>query len=210
MDKKFKNRIIYLIMFFSLFKFSTFTTEVNAATLGSLVYWESTGDLIGRWAFTPRVYVQTLDSSLSHSSLASYTSHARSQWSGAGIGTLTTDFRSNANIRVYGGTYNSIKEVAPAINIGATGFAVVNTPYEGDWIANGRLRSGRRVTGADIYIVHRSNATTAQYRNTTTHELGHGLGWLGHSANTSDIMRASASSITTLSVRDRRHLNQIY
>ena len=49
-----------------------------------------------------------------------------------------------------------------------------------------------------------------QYTNTATHELGHALGWAGHSTTSTDIMYAAATSITTLTPRDKRHLTQVY
>ena len=52
--------------------------------------------------------------------------------------------------------------------------------------------------------------TTDQYKKTCTHELGHALGWAGHSSNTSDIMYSAGSSVTSLTSRDKNHLSQDY
>ena len=50
------------------------------------------------------------------------------------------------------------------------------------------------------------------YSKTATHELGHALGYAGHSTTKGDIMYTSSTSNTTnaLTTRDINHLKQIY
>lgn len=61
-------------------------------------------------------------------------------------------------------------------------------------------------------IVKRSDGTLAKYKNTATHELGHLLGWAGHSSKNTDIMYAQengVTTLTTLTTRDKKHIKQI-
>lgn len=60
-----------------------------------------------------------------------------------------------------------------------------------------------------IYIKDNSR-TLNEYKKTATHELGHSLGWKGHSSNSNDIMYGTASSVTNLTSRDSNHLSQVY
>jgi len=47
-------------------------------------------------------------------------------------------------------------------------------------------------------------------QNVAIHEIGHGLGWYGHSATGTDVMSNGENFPTTLSDRDKNHLIQIY
>jgi len=67
-----------------------------------------------------------------------------------------------------------------------------------------------RINGYKVGIVYEGKIDVNLYRNTMTHELGHALGWFGHSGNASDIMYSARSTKTTISTRDARHLSQIY
>ena len=60
-----------------------------------------------------------------------------------------------------------------------------------------------------VCIVDRGT-TTDNYTNTATHELGHALGWMGHSTVNTDIMYAYCNGITVLSSAEKIHLSQIY
>jgi len=49
------------------------------------------------------------------------------------------------------------------------------------------------------------------HRNTLNHEIGHALGYMSHSSNSSDLMRGSGTSNTAIvsaSLRDRDHITQ--
>lgn len=42
------------------------------------------------------------------------------------------------------------------------------------------------------------------------HEVGHSLGWFGHSTLSSDIMYSYSTENITLTTRDKNHLVQVY
>lgn len=48
------------------------------------------------------------------------------------------------------------------------------------------------------------------YRAAFTHELGHGLGWLGHSTSSSNVMYSSGYDNDILTPSDKNHLTQNY
>lgn len=62
---------------------------------------------------------------------------------------------------------------------------------------------------AIIYIPDFGLSKTAQ-ENVLIHELGHALGYAGHSENNADVMFKDANGSTTLSANETNHLKQIY
>ena len=54
------------------------------------------------------------------------------------------------------------------------------------------------------------SSSLSNYINVATHEMGHLLGWYGHSTYSSDIMYSSPTSVVSLSNRDIRHISQVY
>ena len=83
--------------------------------------------------------------------------------------------------------------------------------YEGTWYLYPLevTKTGYRQVSALGCIVD-NNRTSAEYIKTALHELGHAVGWNGHSANTSDVMYGYGSSVTVLTNRDKNHLSQVY
>ena len=59
------------------------------------------------------------------------------------------------------------------------------------------------------YIINKGLGIDAQ-KKTFTHEVGHALGWFGHSAGNTDVMYAYGSQYLYLTMRDKNHLCQIY
>lgn len=188
---------------------------VSAATLGTLSYWESDSNEIGRWgkSLVPSIWVGVADNNMSTSDFSNYINHAQNQWSNAGIKTQGIDEISQAQIVIRAGSYSTLKSIESALaptDGGLTTYSS-NNILEGTWKYNSAEKTGYKLRGqAKVYIVVKSGRTASQYENITTHELGHALGWLGHSSKTSDVMYGNVSSNTTLTTRDKRHLNQIY
>jgi predicted Zn-dependent protease len=184
-----------------------------AATLGKISYWYSDKDIISRWSTKRYVWAGMMDKSITTSAFASYVSHAMSQWRTAGISSDGVDEKSDANINIYGGTYNTLKAMEPSLSSSNTGLTVYDgtLTYEGDWQYGTSLKKSYKIgSPVNVYIVQIDGKTSNGYKKTTTHEFGHALGWRGHSSNSNDVMYGTASEVTTLTSRDKNHLVQIY
>jgi len=185
----------------------TFAMPVFATELGTLSYWYSNDNKIKRWSSTPDVF--TFDLSGNFTDFSTYSSHARSQWSSAGVSTNSVDSTIGAEIDFLGGTYNDLTTYFDSLSSSDTGITRTTYSYEGEWTYSGTDKDGYVLSYAICGIVDKGR-TADQYKNTCMHELGHALGWSGHSSNSSDVMYAYATTITSLTSRDKNHLNQVY
>lgn len=62
---------------------------------------------------------------------------------------------------------------------------------------------------AKVYTPKKLFYSAKNYRIMFTHELGHALGYLGHSTSKNDLMYSSGKK-DVLTTRDKRHLSQNY
>jgi len=153
------------------------------------------------------------DSSMTTSNFSSYVSHAQSQWNSAGVSSTGANELSGSQIRIYGGTYDTLKAAQPKLDKTDAGLAVFTggQTLEGEWKYGTSYKDGYKIKApVNVYIVQQSGKTTNGYKKTTTHELGHALGWRGHSSNAKDIMYGVSSEVTSLTTRDKNHLKQVY
>lgn len=77
---------------------------------------------------------------------------------------------------------------------------------------NGSTKQLLRMTSAMV-IIFDNGRTRAEYNKTCTHELGHALGWFGHSSRINsyqDVMYAHESTVQKLTYYDKIQLNQVY
>ena len=196
----------------SVFLVLMLATSSFAANLGTLYYWYSDYYLIVKWSSkSPDYWYEVADTSMTLGNLGNYVGHAVSQWNGAGMNSAKAYNKSSADIKIYGGTYETLKIMEPSLTSSNTGLTDwTGETYIGEYYYNGHEIGTYQPTGANVYIVQKSGKTDNGYKNTTTHELGHAFGWYGHTSYSSDVMYAYATEITILTSRDKNHLMQIY
>lgn len=189
---------------------------VASSNLGTLSCWYSGDSKIGRWSQTNiTVYVVRInpETNTAYFPVVNAFAEASSKWSNAldiSIVSGKSEAYSSAPIVFYGGTIEEINTKA-TFNLTSTTNGVTRraSSLEGYWTYGSASKEGRLIVSAEGCIVDKGK-TLAQYIKTCTHELGHALGWSGHSSNSSDVMYGYSSNITELTSRDINHLVQIY
>lgn len=187
------------------------TTALAATNLGTLSCWYSDYDYIARWNKSSiTVYTNKLNSNGSfYFSMGMYLGCGK--WEDAlGITISSSSYDTSAPIKYYGGTKNEVSAYGDFTIDSSTNGVTQRAQYvEGTWKYGNTSKTGYLVSSAVGCIIDK-NHTTDEYEKTCTHELGHALGWAGHSSNTSDIMYKKGSSVTSLTTRDIEHLSQVY
>jgi hypothetical protein len=200
--------ITSLLLVISIFM----STTVYATNLGTLSYWYSDANSIARWSSVPITW--SADSNGFNSmDFLGYVNHARGEWRNAGIAINSTGDYYASNLKIRGGTYDIMHNYEPSITTTNTGLSVASMVSEGTWTYGSTSENGYNVVDVITYIIYQPNGTNptqAQYEKTVTHEMGHGLGWNGHSTSSADVMYGTTSSVNALTSQDKNHLTQIY
>lgn len=161
----------------------------------------------------PTVYVKKLNS---NTSFVFYDGMVNgcTQWASAlstSVPYSSTSAYSNSDIRFYGGTPAQINATGKITYVSGT-----NGRTEYTFSTNltqlfymGMTKWLRKYYSATGYVADVGNTETHQ-RETCVHELGHALGWCGHSTVSSDVMYAYEAYTYTLTFRDKNHLSQVY
>lgn len=178
------------------------STALAVTVIGDLNYWYSDSNKIAKWESNPSFSIT--GTSNTPYMFNTYVKDGYSKWNSGGV--PNTYKTSGGTIPVYGGTYTEIKAMYPAFSSTATGTTVssiisLNAVYR---TPSGN-KNGYKMSSSIIYF-----ATDRANTKTYAHEAGHSLGWSGHSSNSSDIMYGTQTSVTSLTTRDKNHLNQIY
>lgn len=183
--------------------------SVKAAELGTLSYWYSDSDTIRRWGTIPSsIYSKKLNSTASFYYLIGL-DHGISQWNSA-LSKSMSRGTSTSTLSFYGGTKAELDALGTfSLSTTNTGLTLITSSSEGTWKYGTTSKTGRKISKAVGCVVDKGR-TSDQYKKTATHEFAHALGWAGHSSESTDIMYATSSSITTLTTRDKRHLTQVY
>lgn len=138
-------------------------------------------------------------------------STARSQWNAVLPFSISETSVYYAVNSIHGGTYQQLHSIYPDINASYSGYT--KDPayvYAGSVAYGDQTKNVYKASSGTSSCVVANGATQNQYKNTALHEMGHLFGWRGHSSNSNDVMYVNRTSVTTLTSRDKRHIQQIY
>ena len=202
------------------------TIQFNAAIAGTLtldahwvdwIWWQRPGEhnsnLAGFWPGTINVHTHTIgtvsDTFVFHYRML----RAQQAWSGAlGVPITGVTQAVNAQIRAFGGRLEYIYEFHGAWDPRWAGLASPPTvQLEQSINIDNLTRHIFRHSGQGrIYVIERQNAN--EVLTVTKHEVGHALGYWGHSPHNHDVMwyRLTIPPNTALGQNEVRHLRQIY
>lgn len=140
-------------------------------------------------------------------------SNASAQWNVVlpiSVGERSESYALNS---VYGGTLSQLQSRFPTLTYGAGGLTYTDGTVVDKAKYNGSTKKIVKLdVGGKLCIVHYENGGLSAnvYKTVATHEMGHLLGWKGHSTNTADVLYESATEKYTLTARDKNHLKQVY
>ena len=177
-----------------------------------LQYWNSDTDNVCYWSSTPTIYVYNYENSSSFY-FESGVNSAKSQWSSA-LGIIFNHVgEDTASIKIYGVSadsyYMSTGKTWPKHVTGMTNYEDLLCGYA---VHQQDIKKVSVMLWATIYILHipESPREMDETIKTVVHEMGHALGYMGHSWTTTDVMYYAPHAQYVLSVTEKNHIAQIY
>jgi hypothetical protein len=186
----------------------------------TLSYWYSNENAIGKWLIAPTLYYEKRNNNADFKFAVGIVA-GREAWASAlNVNITYTGGESTAKIKYYGGNAADIlaigifgpipPDIGGLTNWGVNDWSV--NYYDGGIYKYGsqtkNLRIAKNVVG--YLLDFGSGVTESEYKMMAIHEMGHAMGWRGHASDSSWIMYASYTSVTTLKSGEINHLKQIY
>ncbi len=225
---------------FSLAIVLVLTITMSVSAYGYV--WYSDSEFVRFFADTPTVRLTKIQTTTSFTgdTVRGWISDAVTKWSTDNTYPIPSTYVYDGNtsstdvdIIVYAGKLDYISELCGIDLISSSGTVVngrtVSTSSIYDTVTiNGETKSVKKATKAIIYFVNKfsagtytsSSGTTVSFnsrsavgmQNTIAHELGHALGYGGHSTLSSDLMTPSTSNTELMSIttRDRTQIGQFW
>ncbi len=213
--RSFSNAVLFFVILASGFSAGVRESPGKSASrTQTLSYWQSNSDNVGYWESAPSFWFECLSSSLS-SFYVNYREagpYAVTQWSNAlGHSFQVIGVGADATIRCTGGSREVLSSITgetfPEGITGQTNYSYVN---DGSATYGGVTKYLKKMRSARIFIISDSGLDSDRQKNCVIHEVGHALGWMGHSIVSTDIMYARNTTQTTLSAQEKLHLSQVY
>lgn len=174
--------------------------------------WYSDEDRVGFRLGNIDVYHRTIgpENVSASFNLTAQVNIARTAWGGALGITIGTATYANAQIQAFGGIRDDIDDFRGVVSIDA-GFAERPTyTFVTTVIIGGRVRRVYRYIGRSRIFTVNDWWCANTDKMITNHELGHALGWYGHSSDSRDVMFHQAHASYELRANEIRHLRRIY
>lgn len=193
---------------------------VTASAYTSIYYWDSDASQVYPWSSMPVVISRyNIDGSHSSNMSTGYDT-ARSQWGAvSGISFLNYGaYPGDTDIRCWEGyrsTLNSTFNLSLGTNINGHTINTHSLSADAMYSYNGTTKYLHYSSHASVYIVDRDlisgiSDIGSQYKNVYTHEVGHALGFYGHSTSNNEVMYAYTSGVFSLKTNEKNHLKQFY
>lgn len=146
-----------------------------------------------------------------------------SVWNNASFLPFTITYESihfeydGANVWYYGGEYSFLRTYFDGLSSTALGYAPIVAPASSDtvtYVSNSikYTKNVREFDGTErrkVAILNKGTVPATPYTTVGAHEMGHVLGWYGHTATATQLMYSSATA-TSVQTQDKRHIKQIY
>lgn len=173
--------------------------------IGDLDYWYSDSSKIGKWYSTELKYqLRKLDNDYQYSDLD--LSNAVDAWDTVFDMSLEK-VTSGGDIDVYTGTLENIQTEEPSFSSTSSGLCTSSWYYEGIYMYNSSQKRRYSMASATVYV---ATDNYLEVYCTILHELGHSLGWDGHSADSNQVMYHTENAQYDLQYQDIYHISQIY